>query len=57
MPINCPLGKDSHSCWWCLFSSNNQPVPTNKICNHPDYGKSKSYKVKPRKVRIKRWDK
>ena len=51
MPINCPLGnKDSHSCWWCLFGSNNQSTPTNKICNHPDYDKPKSYKVKPKRV-------
>lgn len=51
MPINCPLDyKDSHSCWWCLFSSINQSTPTNRICNHPGYDKPKKLKVKPKRV-------
>ena len=55
MPINCPLGyKDSHSCWWCLFSNLQTNQPTNRICNHPDYDKPKRLKVKLRKVKVKK---
>ena len=54
MPINCPLGKNSNSCWGCLFSGINQSTPTNKICTHPDYDKPKGLKVKPRKIKRRR---
>ena len=51
MITNCPLGnKDSHSCWWCLFSNIQSNNPTNRICNHPGYDKPKTYKVKPKRI-------
>ena len=55
MLTNCPLGKkETHACWGCFFSAPRHK-PTGEIesyfCCHKDYGKPKTYKVKPRKIK------
>lgn len=49
---NCPDYKqNSHSCWWCPCAEFDG---TAYNCFNSKYDKPRSYKVKPRKVRIKR---
>ena len=58
---NCPFLKaDSHACWNCLYSyqitefKDGTYITIDYGCGNLKYDKPKSYKVKPRKVRIKR---
>ena len=49
---NCPFHKiDSHACWGCPYGELSENTYN---CINSKYDKPKSYKVKPRKVRIKR---